>query len=218
MNTPYNNRQTLSMSMSMKLFLKLFIPLMFIGLRCSGLKVFPSFASKVWHPLQFHRGSTALSMAGTLTVVGSGPGDPDLLTIQAYKLLKNASLVVADRLISQEILDLIECELKIANKRPGCAEEAQDELNRWVIEGVESGKNVVRLKIGDPFLFGRGGEEILEYRKHNITALVAPGLSSSYSAPLSANIPITHRDVANQVLICTGFGKFLIMKVIMHYR
>eukprot|EP01038_Epipyxis_sp_PR26KG_P010650 gene10650-14302_t len=144
---------------------------------------------------------------GTITLIGSGPGDPDLLTIQAYKLIKSASLVIADRLISKEILDLIECELKVANKKPGCAEEAQDEINRWVLEGLSSGKKVVRLKIGDPFLFGRGGEEILEYRKYGYEPMIVPGISSSYSAPLAANIPITHRGIANQVLICTGYGQ-----------
>ena len=93
---------------------------------------------------------------GSVTLVGSGPGDPDLLTVQAFKLLKNASLVVSDRLVSKEILALIDCEVKVANKRPGCAEEAQAELNEWVIDAALKGRNVVRLKIGDPFLFGRG--------------------------------------------------------------
>ena len=99
---------------------------------------------------------------GSVTLVGAGPGDPELLTLQAYKLLKNASLVIADRLISPEILDLIDCEYRVARKAPGCADKAQEEINKWVIDGVKEGKNVVRLKIGDPFLFGRGGEEILE--------------------------------------------------------
>ena len=168
-----------------------------------------------WPTAPFPRGpvaatflrKTVLNLMGSLHLVGSGPGDPDLLTLQAYKLLKNATLVIADRLISQEILELIDCEVKVANKRPGCAEEAQQELNEWVVDGVLAGKNVVRLKIGDPFLFGRGGEEILEYRRHDIHPIVVAGISSSYCAPLAANIPVTHRDVANQVLICTGYGK-----------
>jgi len=93
---------------------------------------------------------------GSVTLVGSGPGDPDLLTMQAYKLLKNASLVVSDRLVSREILALIDCEVRVANKKPGCADDAQAELNEWVINAALQGRNVVRLKIGDPFLFGRG--------------------------------------------------------------
>lgn len=144
---------------------------------------------------------------GEIYLVGAGPGDPDLLTIQALKLIRNASIVISDRLVSKEILALVNCELRIANKRPGCAEEAQAELNRWAIDAALEGKKVVRLKIGDPFLFGRGGEEVLEYRKHGIEAKLVPGLSSSYAAPLMASIPLTHRGVSNQLLITTGYGK-----------
>lgn len=122
-------------------------------------------------------------------------------------LLNNASLVIADRLISQEILDLIRCEVRIANKKPGCAEEAQQEIYRWAQEAISEGRNVVRLKIGDPFLFGRGGEELLEFRKYGVEPIIAPGISSSYSAPLAATIPLTHRGISNQVLISTGYGK-----------
>lgn len=158
--------------------------------------------------LYLHKSSIGFeSQKGTVYLLGSGPGDPDLLTVQAVKLLQSASLVVSDRLVSKEILSLIKCELKVANKRPGCADEAQDEINRWVIDAASEGRDVVRLKIGDPFLFGRGGEEILEYRKHGIKSKVLPGLSSSYTAPLAATIPLTHRGVANQVLISTGFGR-----------
>eukprot|EP01035_Chromulina_nebulosa_P017010 gene17010-22512_t len=142
-----------------------------------------------------------------VSLVGAGPGDPDLLTIQALNLIKGASLVIADRLVSPEILSLIDCKLKVANKKPGCAEEAQEEIYAWVKEAVNKGENVVRLKIGDPFLFGRGGEEVLEYRKLGIEPFISPGLSSSYVAPLIANIPITHRDSANHVVITTGYGK-----------
>lgn len=145
---------------------------------------------------------------GTLAIVGAGPGDPELLTIQAMRYLNNATTVIADRLISSEILELIKCELKIANKVPGCADEAQDQIFKWIDESMQRGENIVRLKIGDPFLFGRGGEEVLEFRKkYGIDPIVVPGLSSSYVAPLVANIPLTHRDVANQVLISTGYGK-----------
>jgi len=145
---------------------------------------------------------------GHLSLVGSGPGDPDLLTVQAIRMIKNASLVVADRLIAPEILSLVECELRIARKRPGCAEEAQAELYEWVTEALLQDKNVVRLKIGDPFLFGRGGEEVLYFHeKLGIQAQVCAGVSSSYAAPLAANIPLTHRGLANQVLISTGYGK-----------
>ena len=148
--------------------------------------------------------------AGTIALVGAGPGDPEMLTMQAMKYLKNASLVIADRLISKEILDLIKCELRIAKKRPGCAEEAQEEIYHWVVEAVRQGKNVVRLKIGDPLLFGRGGEEFLYFKEQlGIVPVIVPGISSSYSAPMAALIPLTHRGVSNQVLISTGYGKDL---------
>ena len=144
---------------------------------------------------------------GKIALVGAGPGDPDLLTIQAMNLLNNASLVVADRLVSKEIINLIKCEVRIAEKQPGCAEEAQEQIYDWVKDGVKKGLNVVRLKIGDPFVFGRAGEEILEFRKLGIEPIIATGISSSYSAPLAANIPLTHRGVSNQVVIATGYGK-----------
>ena len=144
---------------------------------------------------------------GSVSLVGAGPGDPDLLTIQAVRLLSQASLVISDRLVSKEILAMITCELRIAKKRPGCAEEAQEEIYQWTKDAVLAGKHVVRLKIGDPFLFGRGGEEVLEFRKLGVEPLLVPGVSSSYAAPLAAKIPLTHRGVSNSVLISTGYGR-----------
>jgi uroporphyrin-III C-methyltransferase len=144
---------------------------------------------------------------GSVALVGAGPGDPDLLTVQAVRLLSQAGLVISDRLVAKEILDTITCELRIAKKRPGCAEEAQEEIYQWTKDAVLAGKHVVRLKIGDPFLFGRGGEEVLEFRKLGVEPLLVPGVSSSYAAPLSAKIPLTHRGVSNSVLISTGYGR-----------
>jgi uroporphyrin-III C-methyltransferase len=144
---------------------------------------------------------------GTVSLVGAGPGNPDLLTVQAVRLLKQASLVISDRLVAKEILDMITCELRIAKKRPGCAEEAQEEIYDWTKEAVLAGRNVVRLKIGDPFLFGRGGEEVLKFRELGVEPLLVPGVSSSYAAPMAACIPLTHRGVSNSVLISTGYGK-----------
>lgn len=144
---------------------------------------------------------------GSVSLVGAGPGDPDLLTVQAVRLLSQAALVISDRLVSKEILNMIKCELRVAKKRPGCAEEAQEEIYQWTKEAVLQGKHVVRLKIGDPFLFGRGGEEVIEFRKLGIEPLLVPGVSSSYAAPMSAKIPLTHRGVSNSVLISTGYGK-----------
>lgn len=95
----------------------------------------------------------------------------------------------------------------VARKVPGRADEAQDELNTWCIDALREGKTVARLKIGDPFLFGRGGEEVLFFRQHGYECTVVPGVSSSLSAPLMAGIPPTHRGVADQVLIVTGQGR-----------
>lgn len=117
----------------------------------------------------------SLPNGGRITLVGSGPGDPDLLTISAYKLLTDPSvLVISDRLVSQEILDLIPGQVKVARKLPGCAELAQEEIYWWAYQGLNEGKHVVRLKIGDPFVFGRGGEEVLKFRGFGVEPEVIP--------------------------------------------
>lgn len=145
---------------------------------------------------------------GRITLVGSGPGDPDLLTMAAYRLITDPSVfIVADRLVSPEILDLIQGEYKVARKLPGCAEKAQKEIFQWCEDGLKDGKHVIRLKIGDPFVFGRGGEEVLTFRDMGYEPVVIPGVSAAFAAPLLANIPVTHRGVSNQVVMCTGYGR-----------
>ncbi|KAL3827242.1 hypothetical protein ACHAXA_004717 [Cyclostephanos tholiformis] len=146
---------------------------------------------------------------GRITLVGAGPGSPDLLTVIAHRVISDPSnLVIVDRLVSNEILDLIRGEYKIANKHPGCAEIAQREIYDWCREGVMDGRHVVRLKIGDPFVFGRGGEEVLEFRNSlGIEPTVIPGVSAAFAAPLLGSIPVTHRGVSNQVVMCTGYGR-----------
>lgn len=118
----------------------------------------------------------ALPNGGRVTMVGSGPGDPDLLTVAAYKLLTENpdALVIVDRLVSPEILALIKGEVKIARKMPGCADLAQEEIYWWAYQGLNQGKHVIRLKIGDPFVFGRGGEEVLTFRNFGVEAAVIP--------------------------------------------
>lgn len=155
--------------------------------------------------------SASSNEKGKITMVGAGPGDPDLLTMSAYNLLSSADsnnkLVISDRLVSKEILDLVHGEIKVANKHPGCAEIAQEEIYNWVDEGLKVGRHVVRLKIGDPFVFGRGGEEVLRFRSMGYEPVVIPGVSASLSAPLLGGIPITHRGISNQVVMCTGYGR-----------
>jgi hypothetical protein len=118
----------------------------------------------------------ALPNGGRVTMVGSGPGDPDLLTVAAYKLLTENpdALVIVDRLVSPEILALIKGEVQIARKMPGCADLAQEEIYWWAYQGLNQGKHVIRLKIGDPFVFGRGGEEVLTFRNFGVEAAVIP--------------------------------------------
>ncbi|KAF9136019.1 hypothetical protein BGW39_009071 [Mortierella sp. 14UC] len=159
-----------------------------------------------------------------LVLVGAGPGDPELLTLKAARLLEEADLVVADRLIPMEIIDLAKGEVRIAPKKRAVlsveqassftdketipsaitSDNIQDQLNEWCLQGLREGKTVVRLKQGDPFIFGRGAEEILYFREHGFDAEVVPGISSALSAPLSANVPLTHRGSSNQVVITTA--------------
>ncbi|KAI8144959.1 tetrapyrrole methylase [Fennellomyces sp. T-0311] len=143
---------------------------------------------------------------GSITLVGAGPGDPDLLTMAAHKAIDEADLVLADKIVPAEVIALVQCELKIARKFPGNADAAQEEFNEMALRALKQGKNVVRLKQGDPYLFGRGGEEVLHFRKFGYTPRVIPGISSSVAAPLLAGIPLTHRTVASQFLVTTGTG------------
>ncbi|KAJ2961588.1 hypothetical protein NQZ79_g3146 [Umbelopsis isabellina] len=144
--------------------------------------------------------------SGKVFLVGGGPGDPELITLKAQRLLQTADLVVSDRLIPQQVLDLVSHELRIARKTAGKSDQAQDELLEWCMEGLKKGQTVVRLKIGDPLLFGRGGEEVLWFRERGYEPVLVPGISSAFSAPMAATIPVTHRGIADQVIITTGRG------------
>lgn len=125
----------------------------------------------------------SLPNGGHVTLVGSGPGDPELLTLAAHRLLADPDvLVIADRLVSKEILELIKGEIKVARKLPGCAELAQEEIYWWAYQGLAEGKHVIRLKIGDPFVFGRGGEEVLTFRRFGVEPTVIPVSSTKQSA------------------------------------
>ncbi|KAK1244617.1 hypothetical protein MKX07_003416 [Trichoderma sp. CBMAI-0711] len=150
---------------------------------------------------------------GRIILAGSGPGHPDLLTRATYNAIQTADLILADKLVPSGVLDLIprRTPVEIARKFPGNAEQAQDELLAAALAAASAGKTVLRLKQGDPFIYGRGGEELAHFRRHGFDApgavTVLPGVTSALSAPLFAAIPATQRDVADQVLICTGTGK-----------
>ena len=143
---------------------------------------------------------------GKVYLVGSGPGDPELLTIKALRLIKEADVIVYDQLPGAEILALLpkSAELIDVGKYAGDHTLSQDEINRLLVDYALQGKTVVRLKGGDPYLFGRGGEEALELREAGIEFEVVPGITSAIAAPAYAGIPITHRDNASMVTILTG--------------
>ncbi len=141
----------------------------------------------------------------TVALVGAGPGDPELLTIKAARLIGEADVVLYDRLVSPEILALArpDAELIDVGKRPG-GSHTQGVLNDLLVLHARSGRRVVRLKGGDPFVFGRGGEEVEVLARHGIVCDVVPGVSSSLAGPAAAGIPVTHRQVARAVTIVTG--------------
>jgi uroporphyrin-III C-methyltransferase len=138
-------------------------------------------------------------------LVGAGPGDPELLTVKAVRLIAAADVVLFDRLVSAEILSLASpgAELIDVGKRPG-GSHTQDLINDLLVSVARSGRRVVRLKGGDPFIFGRGGEELEVLARHGIACGVVPGISSALAGPAAAGIPVTHRSVARAVTIITG--------------
>jgi uroporphyrin-III C-methyltransferase len=143
---------------------------------------------------------------GKVFLVGAGPGDPKLLTIKAAELLKTAEVVVYDRLVNAEILKLAPegAEKIYVGKRTGKHELTQEKITELLLKKAQEGKRVVRLKGGDPFLFGRGGEEAEALAQNNIAFEVVPGVTSAIAAPAYAGIPLTHRDFASSVAIVTG--------------
>ncbi len=143
---------------------------------------------------------------GKVYLVGAGPGHPELLTLKAAELLKAADVIVYDRLIQEEVLALAKvCAERIYMGKPvGKHDSRQAEIDELLVRKAREGKVVVRLKGGDPFLFGRGGEEAEFLAEHNVPFEVIPGVSSALAAPLSAGIAVTHRDAASSVAIVTG--------------
>ena len=148
-------------------------------------------------------------MNGTVYLVGAGPGDPGLFTIRGKELLEQADAVLYDALANQDLLKLCrdDAELVDAGKRGGDHRLKQWETNELLIKYAKEGKMVVRLKGGDPFMFGRGAEEAEELRDAGIDVRVVPGVSSSISVPELAGIPVTHRDHASMVTFVTGHEK-----------
>ena len=146
---------------------------------------------------------------GAVHLVGAGPGDPELLTRKAYRLLQTADIVFYDRLVSSEILDLIRRDADRISVGKARSEHSvpQSEIHQLMIEAAYAGKSVVRLKGGDPFIFGRGGEELEALLEAGIDAQIVPGISAALGCAASAGLPLTHRDHAQSLVFVTGHKK-----------
>ena len=147
-----------------------------------------------------------MSALGRVSLVGAGPGDPGLITVKALECIRRADVVVYDRLVNKTLLDHArpDCELVYVGKQPGKQVASQPEINDLLASRAKAGKYVVRLKSGDPFIFGRGGEEAEALAAENVPFEVVPGVSSVSAVPAYAGIPVTHRDVSSSLAIVTG--------------
>jgi uroporphyrinogen III methyltransferase/synthase len=146
---------------------------------------------------------------GLVYLIGAGPGDPGLLTIKARKVLEEADVVVYDRLVGAEILAMAnpQAEFIYVGKISGRHALPQEEINRLLVEKAARGQKVARLKGGDPFLYGRGGEEAVFVRKHGLEFEIIPGITSAIAVPAYAGIPVTHRDATSSFAVITGHEK-----------
>ena len=147
-----------------------------------------------------------INVPGIVYLVGAGPGDPELLTLKALRLIKNCDALVHDALIPSEITKEAgnNTEIFHVGKRAGKCSVPQAETNSLILKLAKEGKNVVRLKGGDPFVFSRGGEEVSFLEKNGISVEIVPGITSGIAAPTYFGIPLTHRDAASSVTFVTG--------------
>ena len=146
------------------------------------------------------------NVPGIVYLVGAGPGDPELLTLKALRLIKNCDALVHDALISEEIIKETNKNTEIFNvgKRAGKCSVPQADTNLLILKLAKQGKNVVRLKGGDPFVFSRGGEEVSFLEKNGILVEIVPGITSGIAAPTYFGIPLTHREAGSSITFVTG--------------
>ncbi len=151
-------------------------------------------------------GTSAGTPGGRVALVGAGPGDPELITVKGRRLLTEADVVVADRLVPGLLLDELrpDVELVDAAKIPYGPSRAQEEINRILVDRALAGRAVVRLKGGDPYVFGRGGEELLACAEAGVPVTVVPGVTSAVAVPAVAGVPVTHRGVAHEFTVVSG--------------
>jgi uroporphyrin-III C-methyltransferase len=145
-------------------------------------------------------------MNGKAYLVGAGPGDPELLTLKALRVLQTADVVLHDDLVSPDILKFIPLTTQVQNvgKRCGSKTMRQEEINFLLVTLASAGRQVVRLKSGDPLIFGRAGEEIAALRRSNIEYEIVPGVTSALGAAAAAGIPLTHRNISSTLVLTTG--------------
>ncbi|WP_022705017.1 uroporphyrinogen-III C-methyltransferase [Pseudorhodobacter ferrugineus] len=146
------------------------------------------------------------ALVGKVFLIGAGPGDPDLLTVKALRLIQTADVVVFDRLVSPEIMALIPAGTRCIDvgKLPQCHKLTQDEINALLVDLAGQGITVARLKGGDPLIFGRGSEEAAELREAGIAVEYVPGITAAQGAAASTGVPLTHRGLATGVRYVTG--------------
>lgn len=148
-------------------------------------------------------------LRGSVTLVGAGPGDPDLLTLKAVKAIASATLVLVDDLVNDEVLTHARPSARIiyVGKRGGCTSTPQAFIEKLMIQSAREGHHVVRLKGGDPFIFGRGGEEVEHLQREGIAVEVINGITAGLAAATRLQVPLTHRDHAHGVVLVTGHAK-----------
>ncbi len=150
-----------------------------------------------------------MNHAATVYLIGAGPGDAELLTLKAFRLIQQADVVVYDRLISEDILDMIPTGTarEYVGKASGNHSLPQDQINQLLVELTKKYQRIVRLKGGDPFIFGRGSEEALYLKQHHIPFEVVPGVTAAVACATYAGVPLTHRGLSRNVTLMTGHFK-----------